>query len=109
MTDDTDQDTGEEIADGAADATDDAQPDEDAAGGDEEGSGADDEDGGGEDGGGGGDEGRSQDERLDKLGEQIGQARTRARETIGEPEEKFYESGDAESESDDDQTIAPPG
>ena len=97
MTDDTDQDTGDEAAEDTQDAaadTGEGEAGEGPAGGDE---------GGGDEGGG------SEDERLAKLGEHIDQARTRARETIGEPEETFYESGDAEAEQEDDQTIAPPG
>jgi hypothetical protein len=60
-------------------------------------------------GDGDGGHGAPDEERLDRLGDQIAQARSRARDTIGEPEEKFYESGDDESEHEDDQTIAPPG
>jgi hypothetical protein len=48
-------------------------------------------------------------ERLDELGDHIAQARSRAEETVGAPEEKYYDSGDDESEREDDQTITPPG
>ena len=119
MTDDTDQDTGDEPAEDtqdAAEAAGEGEAGEGAAAGDESDADEDDADdqnsGGDEDGGNGGGGnggGGSEDERLAKLGEQIDQARTKARETIGEPEEKFYESGDAEAEQEDDQTIAPPG
>ena len=50
-----------------------------------------------------------EEERLQKLGEQIRHASQQAEEAIGEPGQKFYESGNDRSEAQDDQTIVPPG
>ena len=44
---------------------------------------------------------------LEELDEHIRAARAAAEETLGDPEHTFVESGDAQSESLDDQTIAP--
>ena len=46
---------------------------------------------------------------LEELDEHIRAARAAAEETLGDHEHTFVESGDKQSEDEDDQTIAPPG
>jgi hypothetical protein len=46
---------------------------------------------------------------LEELEEHIREARAAAEEALGDAEHTFVESGDAQSEAQDDQTIAPPG
>ena len=51
--------------------------------------------------------------RLDELDERIRKVRSEAEDVVtgsdDEPGERYSESGDDRSESEDDQTIAPPG
>src|SRR5205085_3909519 len=57
----------------------------------------------------GGDAGSGPDPRLlEELDEHIRAARAAAEEALGDSEHTFVESGDQRSESQDDQTIAPP-
>jgi hypothetical protein len=46
---------------------------------------------------------------LEELDQHIREVRAAAEEAMGDPEQTFVESGDEQSESQDDQTIAPPG
>jgi len=46
---------------------------------------------------------------LEELDEHIKEARAAAEDALGDAETTFVESGDAQSEQEDDQTIAPPG